>query len=275
MPDGEQQSRIIFGHPEFGPRVVEAFPRFFEVLPRANDALISLTDRGYDPINPLQRSILNLASYVAIAAVEAITLVGNGLGSGAMKVLRGMLESTINAEYLRLNPAELDNYLNWGWVEQHRQLNFIEDHRPDLYAQIRPDIVVQTEREWNRVRNSFEFTDRAGRLRLRDSWTPLSLADRAVRTNLIEPYRHIYPIGSRLVHATALGLAMHFSPEEDPHRLAAPPTLLYCGEALVGTHLCIISVTRTLSQAVEVEPTPPLDELERNFQYAWGDRGVA
>jgi hypothetical protein len=97
----------------------------------------------------------------------------------------------------------------------------------------------------------------------------LSLADQASRTGLTEVYRHIYPLGSKLIHATLSGLAMHFVPEEDPHRLAAPPTLHYCGEALIGTHLCLISVTRTLSQLVEIESAPPLNELENSFRYAW------
>jgi Family of unknown function (DUF5677) len=269
MADSNQQFRIVFGHPEFGPRVVEQFPKVFEVLRQANDALISLTDRGYDDISPLQRSILNLASYVGISAVEAITLIGNGLGLGAMKVLRGMLEGTINAEFLRLNPAELENYLDWGWVEQHKHHEFIRDRRADLFTFIPPEILEQTEREWNRVRNRFEFQDRRGRLRLRDSWTPLNLADRADRANLIEQYRHIYPLGSKLMHATVSGLSMHFSQDEDPYRLAAPPTLHYCGEALIGTHLCVISITRTLSRAVEIEPTPSFRELDRDFRYAW------
>jgi len=272
MANGERLQQIIFGHPEFGPKIVQLFPRFFEVSGRVNASLVSLIDRGYENIDPLQRTVLNLASYVGIAAIESVTLVGNGLGTGAMKILRGMLEGTINAEYLRINPVELANYIDWGWVEQHRHHEFMREFRPELYNQIPDEIREQTEREWNCMRNRFEYTDRTGRLRVRASWTTLSLADRASRTDLIEPYRHIFPLGSKLMHATVSGLAMHFVPDEDSHRLAAPPTIHNSGEALIGTHLCLIAVTRTLSQAVGIEPEHPSDELQKDFRYVWEER---
>ena len=159
MASGETP-QITFGHPEFGATVVQSFPRFFQVATRANQGILSLTDRAYPEIQRLQRTLLNLASYVGIGAAEAVTLVGNGLGGGAMKVLRGMLEATINAEYLRLNPTELDNFLDWAWVEQHKLYNFLSENSPDSYAQVSQENRLLTESELTRVRSRFEYVDR-------------------------------------------------------------------------------------------------------------------
>lgn len=46
--------------------------------------------------------------------VELVTLAGNGLGQGALKICRTMMETAVNADYLRQNPAELDDYLQWA-----------------------------------------------------------------------------------------------------------------------------------------------------------------
>ena len=45
---------------------------------------------------------------------------GNGLGQGAMKIVRTLMETVINAEYLRQYPNELDDYINWSWVEKEK-----------------------------------------------------------------------------------------------------------------------------------------------------------
>jgi len=46
-------------------------------------------------------------------ACEVIVLCGHGCGAGAMKVVRGMYEAQWTAEYLRRNPNEVDDYLDF------------------------------------------------------------------------------------------------------------------------------------------------------------------
>ena len=82
-----------FGNPEFWQIAHDAFPRFFEVTFRLNAALVSITDRAYQEVEPVQKVILNLGILTGISMMELITLVGNGFGLGAMKIARSMLES--------------------------------------------------------------------------------------------------------------------------------------------------------------------------------------
>lgn len=60
-----------------------------------------------------------------MAFSDVALLVGNGCGTAAIKIARTALESAVNAEYLRLNPAEDEDYFNWGAVETRRQLEYI------------------------------------------------------------------------------------------------------------------------------------------------------
>jgi len=57
-----------------------------------------------------QRAILNLSMVAGITFVEMVTLAVNGLGRGAMRTLRSLLEISINTEYLRLRPDEFEDY---------------------------------------------------------------------------------------------------------------------------------------------------------------------
>jgi hypothetical protein len=78
---------IVFGHPEFAKEVQTAFPRLFEVLPRLTATLNDLTVRGHKDPEPVQRVILNLALLSGVSMLELMTLAGNGMGQGAMKIV--------------------------------------------------------------------------------------------------------------------------------------------------------------------------------------------
>ena len=95
----------VFGRPEFAKTIHKEFPKLFEVLPRASAALNDLTGRPCENPQPYQRVILNLELLTGISMVELVTLAGNGLGQGAMKICRTLMETAVNAEYLRLNPV--------------------------------------------------------------------------------------------------------------------------------------------------------------------------
>jgi len=108
---------VSFGFEDFWPVAHQAFPKFWEVMPRLVDSMNSLLARGYERVDPIHKVTINLGILAATSLTETMTLVGNGLGSGAMKIARAMLECAINAEYLRRFPAELDDYLDWSKVK--------------------------------------------------------------------------------------------------------------------------------------------------------------
>ncbi len=97
----------VFGVPEFAKTMTAEFPKLFEVLPRAQAALNDLTGRACEKPETVQRVILNLGLLSGVSMIELVTLAGNGLGQGAMKICRTLMEAAVNAEYLRQNPTEL------------------------------------------------------------------------------------------------------------------------------------------------------------------------
>src|ERR1700684_258301 len=95
---------VVFGHPEYWREVHDAFPKFFEVVPRVTDSLNDLTGRAYPKPEPYHRVILNLGILNGISMFELVTLAANGCGLGAMKIARTVMEIAISAEYLRRSP---------------------------------------------------------------------------------------------------------------------------------------------------------------------------
>jgi hypothetical protein len=259
---------LVLGHPEFVRRVQEAFPRFFEIIPRVTDSLNDLTGRAHPSPEPYQRVILNLGILTGISALELVTLAGNGFGLGAMKIARTVMETAINAEYLRRFPNECDLYLHWHWVEQHKLLTYVRENAPELLPQLSTEELARVEVQYAAVRSRFAKPNGE----LRSSWCSLNLADRAARTDFSEAFRLINPLSSQLIHGTFGGLSRHFDLGQHEHRISIPPSLEYVDQALIGTHMCMVRMVETLAETFSWVPCNPVPELWKDFHYAWGKK---
>lgn len=266
-PEGR---RRVFGHPDFIPTVEAAFPRFFEVSPHVLTAMHSVADREYTAPEPYQRAILNLSMLAGVSLVEVTVLTVNGLGHGAMRILRSLLETAINVEYFRLHPDTFEDYQEWIHVERQREFEFVRKHAPEMHAELGEETIEQARKHMARVRPRFLARDRNGKSRgLRSGWSSLNLDQRAVETGFVESYQLINPLASSFIHETMYGMVRHFNASRDPHRVEVPPTLDWSKEALSGGHHCMIRVVRTLGQTFGVEPEPDVATLEHEFHYAW------
>lgn len=267
MPNGN----VVFGYPEYGVEVHKAFPKFFEVIPRLTDSLNDLTGRAHPNPEPYHRVILNLGILTAVSMFELVTLAGNGFGLGAMKIARTVMETAINAEYLRRFPAECDLYLNWHWIEQCKLLTYVREHAAELLPELSPVEIERVEREFAQVRAQYEKPNGD----LRGSWCSLDLGARAAKTDFTEAFRLINPISSQLIHGTFGGLAKHFDLTADEHRISIPPSMEYCAEALVGGHMCMLANVGTLADAFNRVPCNPIPKLVEDFHYAWDKQDKA
>lgn len=183
-----------------------------------------------------------------------------------MKIARNVLELSINAEYLRMNPAAVDDFVEWFWVEQHKWLTYAQQHDPDLLKQFTSEAIARTQQEFARVRSRFE-NPKMGKLR--GGWCAIDLASRAVGTHSEIAYRLISPFGSQFLHGTSGAVLNHFDLSIRQDQIAAPPSLKWCPQALSGGHFCLAMVIHTLEAMFNEEGIPPSDEIAKDFQYAW------
>jgi hypothetical protein len=257
---------IICGHPEFGKEVQAAFPKLFEVLPRVGAALNDMTSRPVEKPEEYQRVILNLGLLAGVSMMELVTLAGHGFGQGAMKIARTLMETVINAEYLRQSPAELDAYLGWAWVEKNKDLAYLKENLKYLLPQLTKEDIETIEKEFQKVRPLFADATTG---RIRSSWCRMNLADRATKVGLAPIYGRLNRLSSGFIHGTIGGLTRHFVLEEDKDRIAIPPSLNYCDSALISGHQMMCFMVETLAKTFGWTPVHPIETLVADFKYAW------
>jgi Family of unknown function (DUF5677) len=263
----EQKVQFVgFGFQDFWEHAYKEHEEFLQRVIGLQNALSVLTGRAYQDVTPCQKIILNLAILVGTGMVEVITLVGNGMGQGAMKIVRGLMENAINAEYLRLFPVECNNYLDWHWVEQHKLLTSMRDRAAEVLAEVPAHAQATIEQNFKKVRP--RFLDK--RRNLRDSWCSLNLADRAAKTGFELSYRVVIPQANQILHGTIGGLNKHFDLTQDKYRIAFPPSDDWGKNALVAAHESTLKVVGTLSKAFGVEPEPSFQSLVEDYDAIWG-----
>lgn len=260
-------SHIEFGHPKFWKNVHDAYPRFFEVHPRLVTSFNSIAAKPRPHLNREQKVITNLAQLAGVAMAELVTLAGNGFGTGAMKIARNVLEVSINADYLRVHPDAVNDFLEWFWVEQHRVLTYARQHDPDLLKQFTPEAVQKVEQEFARVHSRFEKPHNPKEIR--SSWCTVDLGTRAVQAHMERAYRLINPFGTQFMHGTLAGMLNHFDLSISSEQIAAPPSLKWCPQALCSGHNCLAMVIHTLELLFGEEAQPSSDHVAQDFEYAW------
>jgi hypothetical protein len=265
----EGNTRLVLGFPDFTPTVKAEYPRFFEVGQKALEAMHSIADRAYADPAPYQRAILNLSMVSGVSFVEVVVLTGNGLGNGAMRILRSLLETAINIEFFRLQPEAFEDYKEWYHVERFRESEFLRLYVAESYAMLDPQAIVDAEREMTRVRPRFEQARYGGAPKLRGSWSSLDLGARAAATGFADLYRLINPMASSFVHTTLYGMLRSFNARRDEHRIEVPPTLMWSKEALSGAHSIMVRVVESLSRTFDVVPEPTVETLVREWHEAW------
>jgi len=278
MPTPEDFT-ITFGFPEFWQQVVERHKIFFEPGNRLQQAVISVTDRAYEGLDSNQHILLNILMLEAVAMTEAVTLIGNGMGHGAMKIVRGMVEGAINAEYIRRFPEQGEKYKEWNWMEMHKLYNYMTETNPDALKEIPPEKVAEDLANYERVKGMFRYnvTGRDGveRVVKQDSWCRENLFERAKLTDCLQMYTTVMPSANQILHGSIGGLISHMERENTDGRISNPPNHHWGGEALIACHTALYQTLESVSRALDVTPVPGMDILAADHAAVWREEPPA
>jgi hypothetical protein len=148
---------IVFGYQEewsaFGARHSEFLQRFANIGKAVNVAF----QRTFYSTELLDRTLYFLGRLVVEEFMEVLLLCGNGYGIGAQKLVRGMYERAVTARYLRDHPDEVDNYLAFHKVVDHKLLKAVQSsmgHHVFSHAQ-----TEKIERDFEEVKGRFMVSD--------------------------------------------------------------------------------------------------------------------
>lgn len=266
-------TEIIFGNKDFWPEVVERHPKFFQRIGRLQEAVRNIVDPAYKSLDGYQRLQLNLLILVATGMWEVVTLVGNGMGHGAMKIVRGVVENAINAEYLRRFPDQAEKYMEWHWVELHKLYVYMQETSPDSLQEFPPEKMASDEAEYQRVKSLFQYkvtnADGTEKTIKQDTWCRDNLFQRAEKVNMAQSYRTVMLPANQILHSSIGGWIREL--DDEGNRVEFPPTHSWGGEALIAAHIALLQAVETSALSLGVTPNPSIDILKEDFDEIWTD----
>ena len=195
-----------------GPTAVFAFPDLWDAAYKKHADIFQAIDKvqlvAHDLITATKDSTVELVQLMrALTAInvnsmsDAVILVGNGRGAGAIKVARSMYEVSVTAEYLENNPNEADLFLDFAHVIGWRQLLLVEK---TSLGKVTPEVKREGEAQYNRIKGKVEKNGH-----VRYGWSEKSVKKMADEIGKSDLYELVYGLSSMLHHVNIGGLIGH------------------------------------------------------------------
>ena len=244
----ESNSTPSFGFPDFWPLVYERYCSLFDATAKIRhlaEKILNAAATDAKVTKKLEIAVYLLARMTIMGMEELLILAGNGCGPGAMKISRGMFESAVTAEYLRRNPLEADDFMEFQHILNWR-------HYGELAKSVAEGIIERCalrepkhlEEPHNRVAG--QFPDK--KVKIRKQWSQKTIFQMAEDIGWREEYQSIYGIGAS-IHRANVEAAFAYAGEND---LESPPSLSWVSEALTAGYICLRQALDTLNACCEL-----------------------
>lgn len=119
----------------------------------------------------------------------------------AAVILRSLLNLLAVTRWISLDPGNrAKKYLAWYWVQMYRDAGYFSSIVP-------PEIAVDIEHHYNRVKAQFEFQDKSGKTKMTKHWYPPeihSILDMFKEAQLEKQYEEAYKPLSGIEHSDCM-----------------------------------------------------------------------
>jgi hypothetical protein len=201
-----QAKSLIFGFQEewqdFGKRNV----LFIERFPKLENTMKVAFNRDAQLSEPLDKFILMYGRVCVEDFLEVLLCSGNGCGHAAQKLLRGLYERAVTLRYLREQPADIDNFLDYFHVSQRKLMIACENTMGEGTFSL--DQIAEIEKSFQAVKDRFMVTDcaKCDTERLNHTWSKLDFVSMANKTALGKIIVPGYFLPLRQAHATVTSM---------------------------------------------------------------------
>ncbi len=266
--NGTTRNHSPFGYPDYWDKIHTEFGKQLAII----QELFTLCDESIreaeiQATEKIQMVVCSLTRATRAGASEAIILCGNGCGAGAMKIVRGMYESAWTSEYLRRNPSEVQDYLEFGKVIAWNRVRFSQKHRLD---QIPKETVEQ-------VKDAFETTNKQSKRgdgRVRQQWSKKSIRKIAESVGREEQYELPYSIACSIHHGNLEGILAYFDCSNEEAMPSPPPSLAWVKQALLAAHGNLYYAVDTLNKCCNLEFQQRIEGARQQYIDVWSSRGI-
>ncbi len=252
---------IIAGFPEFWQKSHSTYARFFEAVDHLNPLVNEILERPVS--DQLPRILHYMMAIISNSLGSLITLALNGYGYDAVRIARGMFETSVNASYLAKHPPEVENYLDYYWIKQRKFLDYVRRDSPQLVRQLTQSDIDEIDREFAKV--APKFKDQRGRVRR--EWCAKNLRERAEAVGMGELYPTFYALASSIHHGDFSGLASQVSAGRFEAHVA--PSFFKVKEALMMGHQSVLVISDSLNGVGKFGLDAEVKKAADFFHKAW------
>jgi hypothetical protein len=237
------------------------FTRRFGNIEKALDAAFL---RTHQTTELAERTVYFLGRLAVEEFMEILLLCGNGYGIGAQKLVRGMYERAVTARYLYKYPDEVENYLAFHRVTDHKFLLAIQSTMGhDVFSKEQTE---EIERDFKAVKAQFMVPDckTCETTRLNHTWSRVDIVSMARMSDdslwrLIVP---AYYLPTREFHSTMGAIFSRL----DAEPAAKEEGLIFDGAAqrdradqsLITAHNILLNVLDLQKDCFRIQELEPL-----------------
>ena len=202
----------------------------------------------------------------SIGSVSVLVL--NGAGVDAMKIARGMFETSVTLGYLRLHREQVEDYLDYNCVIQKQRLDFMKEHEPDRLKRFPAELLQRIEADFATVAPRFQ--NRKGKVR--SSWSKASIREMTKEVGKEKLYLTFYRFASSIHHGDVGGAFAQTAKltENDVLDVEPVPSDAWLREALLIAHGAVISVLSDYNEIAKVGVDEVVDQALKSFIATWG-----
>ena len=266
---------VVFGYPEEWSAFTTRHPEFLKRFPNLLKALDTAFMRTWQSSALLDRIIYFLGRLVLEEFMEILLLCANGYGIGAQKLVRGMYERAVTARYLREQPEEVENFLAFHKVWDHKFLAAVRSSiGPDVFSQEQAE---QIQRDFENVRQRFVVTDcaKCGTTRLNYTWSRRDFVSMARMSGDIgKLIVSAYYTPTREAHSTIGAIFSRLDPEaasrEDRLIFDSAAQRDRADDALISAHNILLNVLDLQKEHFKIKELEPLlQTCFEDFMATW------
>ncbi len=252
-----------YGYPEEWAEFSKSHQEFLKRFKDIEKAIDVAFRRIHQTTQPLEKMIYFQGRLIVEDFMEILLLCGNGYGIGAQKLVRGMYERAVSARYLVEHPEEIDNFLDFHHVADHKFFTAIEQSMGrDIFS---PEQAQKIRDDYATVKQQFMVPDckTCGTFRMNHTWSQVDIVSMARMTKNLWPF--IFPgyyMPMREAHSTAGAIFSRL----DPEATTKDQGLIFDGElqrdrahtALFTAHIILLDALELQREFFKIEELAPI-----------------
>lgn len=271
LKDGD----YIFGFPDEWAKFQDCFPEFLKAFDALAATMNKVRVRTFEPQSTADETVFFLASLVYEDFTEVWLMAGNGLGTGALKALRGLYERAVTAAYISQYPDEAKCFWKY-WPIPHRKLL---SHARELHGLVflesvlGPDHIKTVEDEYRKVKDDFQETlcPKCKLTRTMFSWSKLGLPAMAKKAGygLEHCYYNAYATPTQQGHSTVLAVTSRLKQQPDGRFFDNSVQKLYSRLAIMTAHVVLLKMMRVEDSYFSLGLGSEISAREAECKTAW------